>query len=286
MSDKSTPVGERLQKILAGEGLGSRREIERWIEDGRVFVNGQQAQLGDRAKPGDRIKVDEREIRVKGKGDIKRRIIVYNKPIGELVTRHDPEGRPTIFPKLPKLSQGRWIAVGRLDINTSGLLLLTTDGELANQLMHPSRQLEREYSVRVLGDVFPETLKRLTQGVDLDDGAARFEHIEEGGGSGGANQWFRVVLTEGRNREVRRLWEAVGVKVSRLVRIRYGNVELGPRLFAGHWRRLEAEEYSGLLSLAGIEDNTYPSEAKHKRHTRSVERKPAGRKPSMRKTRR
>ncbi len=277
------PTGERVQKVLASQGLASRREIERWIEAGRVWINGQQARLGDRAKPGDQIKIDQREIHVKGHGDFKRRVIVYNKPLGELVTRHDPEGRPTVFAKLPPLSQGRWIAVGRLDINTSGLLLLTTDGELANQLMHPSRQLEREYSVRILGGIPAQALERLTQGVELEDGMARFDRIVDGGSSGGANQWFRVVLKEGRNREVRRLWEAVGAKVSRLVRIRYGNIELGPRLFSGHWRRLEPEEYSGLLALAGMQDAHYESEAKPaRRHSRATAKKPLAYKPRRR----
>ena len=262
MSDQPEQRGERLQKILAARGLGSRREIEGWIEAGRVRLNGQPARLGDRAKPGDRILVDRREIRVGGaQSQPPRRVIAYNKPQGELVTRNDPEGRRTVFGQLPRVRNGRWIAVGRLDINTSGLLLLTTDGELANRLMHPSREIEREYSVRVLGKVAESDLARLTTGVELEDGPARFERIEEAGGSG-ANHWYKVVLKEGRNREVRRLWEEVGVTVSRLIRLRYGNVEMGPRLFTGNWRKLEPEELEGLLALAGLE----PEEPRRKPH--------------------
>jgi 23S rRNA pseudouridine2605 synthase len=188
-------------------------------------------------------------------------VIAYNKPQGELVTRNDPEGRRTVFSQLPKVRNGRWIAVGRLDINTSGLLLLTTDGELANRLMHPSREIEREYTVRVLGKVAESDLARLTSGVELEDGPARFERVEEAGGSG-ANHWYKVVLKEGRNREVRRLWEAVGATVNRLIRLRYANVEMGPRLFAGNWRKLESEELEGLLALAGLE----PEESRPRRH--------------------
>jgi 23S rRNA pseudouridine2605 synthase len=262
MSDKPEQRGERLQKILAARGLGSRREIEGWIEAGRVRLNGQPARLGDRAKPGDRILVDRREIRVGGaQSQPRRQVIAYNKPQGELVTRNDPEGRRTVFGQLPRVRNGRWIAVGRLDINTSGLLLLTTDGELANRLMHPSREIEREYSVRVLGKVAESDLARLTAGVELEDGPARFERIEEAGGSG-ANHWYKAVLKEGRNREVRRLWEVVGVTVSRLIRLRFGNVEMGPRLFTGNWRKLEPEELEGLLALAGLE----PEEPRRKPH--------------------
>ncbi len=262
MSDQPEQRGERLQKILAARGLGSRREIEGWIEAGRVRLNGQPARLGDRAKPGDRILVDRREIRVGGaQSQPPRRVIAYNKPQGELVTRNDPEGRRTVFGQLPRVRNGRWIAVGRLDINTSGLLLLTTDGELANRLMHPSREIEREYSVRVLGKVAESDLARLTTGVELEDGPARFERIEEAGGSG-ANHWYKVVLKEGRNREVRRLWETVDVTVNRLIRLRYGNVAMGPRLFTGNWRKLEPEELEGLLALAGLE----PEEPRRKPH--------------------
>jgi 23S rRNA pseudouridine2605 synthase len=251
MSERLPPEGERVQKVLAAKGLGSRREIEGWILAGEVRINGVPARLGDRVKTGDRIRVRGEELRLGLFAGPVRRVIAYNKPEGELVTRADPEDRRTVFPRLPRLRHGRWIAVGRLDLNTAGLLLLTNDGELANRLMHPSREVEREYAVRVLGAVPDAALARLVQGVELEDGPARFDRIEEAGGSG-ANHWYRVVLREGRNREVRRLWEAVGVTVSRLLRVRYGSVELGPRLFAGNWRNLEEEELASLLELAGL----------------------------------
>ncbi|ADC63111.1 23S rRNA pseudouridine(2605) synthase RluB [Allochromatium vinosum] len=241
----------RLQKLLAEAGLGSRRQIEGWISEGRVRVNGQLAKLGDQATRADRIRVDGRDVTLKPKRDSETQIIVYHKPEGELVTRRDPEERPTVFRRLPRPKQGRWIAVGRLDINTSGLILFTTDGELANRLMHPSREIEREYSVRILGEVAPETLERLTAGIELDDGPAKFERITDQGGTG-ANHWYNVVLREGRNREVRRLWEAAGCTVSRLIRIRYGNVELGRRLFPGNWRPLTDAERAELMALAGL----------------------------------
>ncbi len=244
--------GLRLQKVLADLGLGSRREIEGWISESRVRVNGQLAKLGDRVTSADRIRIDGHEIRRRrGRDAEEAEIIAYHKPEGELVTRRDPEERPTVFRRLPRPKSGRWIAVGRLDINTSGLILFTTDGELANRLMHPSREVEREYAVRILGEVPPGALERLTAGIDLEDGPARFDAIQERGGTG-ANRWYHVVLREGRNREVRRLWEAAGCQVSRLIRVRYGNVELGRRLFPGVWRPLTAEERAGLLTIAGL----------------------------------
>lgn len=248
------PAGqaERLQKVLADQGLGSRREIEGWIAEGRVRINGQVAKLGDRVSVADRVRVDGRDVRRSRRGvDHPAEIIAYHKTEGELVTRRDPEARPTVFRHLPRPKQGRWIAVGRLDINTSGLVLFTTDGELANRLMHPSRGLEREYAVRILGVVPTGTLERLLSGIELEDGPARLDAIEDRGGSG-ANRWYHVVLKEGRNREVRRLWEAVGCQVSRLIRVRYGNVELGRRLFPGNWRPLEEHERAMLMSLAGM----------------------------------
>lgn len=248
---EATREGIRLQKALANAGLGSRREIEGWIRDGRVRVNGKPAKLGDRIVSADQVRVDGKEVKHRQARKSELRVIVYNKPDGELVTRHDPEGRRTVFRRLPRLKVGRWIAVGRLDINTSGLLLLTNDGELANRLMHPSREVEREYAVRILGEVPAEALVRLTHGVELEDGPARFEEIVESGGEG-ANRWFHVLLREGRNREVRRLWEAAGCRVSRLKRVRFGNVILGPRVFAGHWCDLSEEELAGLLDLAGM----------------------------------
>ncbi len=247
------PHGERLQKLLANAGLGSRREIERWIEAGRVRLNGEIAKLGDRANPEDKIHIDKRLIHVPGIGSVERKVILYNKPEGELVTRSDPEGRPTVFQQLPKLKSGRWIAVGRLDINSSGLLLFTTDGELANRLMHPSRAIEREYAVRVLGEVTNDHLQQLVTGVELEDGRARFEDIVESGGEG-ANRWFHVVIMEGRNREIRRMWDAVGAKVNRLKRVRFGPIMLDKRLLVGRTRELEPKELTQLLELAGLEE--------------------------------
>ncbi len=255
-SERAAPPGERVQKVLANAGWGSRREIERWIEAGQISINNRVATLGDRVSPGDTLRMERRVLRVpKAQEKAPSRIIVYNKPEGELVTRTDPEGRPTVFAALPRLKGARWIAVGRLDINSSGLLLFTTDGELAHRLMHPSQAIEREYAVRVLGKVDEAMLERLRKGVELEDGTARFESIAEAGGSG-ANRWYHVVIQEGRNREVRRMWEAVGVQVSRLTRVRYGPIALGSRLRVGHWRELEAAEASQLLELVGLKPQT------------------------------
>lgn len=244
----------RIQKVLADAGLGSRREIEGWITAGRIEINGRLAKLGDRLGPSDQVRLDGKPLRLAPATAAEPvRVIAYHKPEGEIVTRQDPEGRPTVFDHLPPLLQGRWIAIGRLDINTSGLLLLTNNGELANKLMHPSQELEREYAVRVLGTAPREALQRLVHGVELDDGPARFEEIVESDTSSrGANRWYHVLLREGRNREVRRLWEAVGVKVSRLMRVRFGNVILEPSLFTHKWRDLTPEELQGLLNLAGM----------------------------------
>ena len=244
-------MSERLHKLLASAGFGSRREIERWIEEGRVSVNGVIAKLGDSASAEDDISIDGRRLPTRQITAPPRRVIAYYKPEGEITTRNDPEGRPTIFENLPRLTQGRWIAVGRLDINTSGLLLLTTDGELANRLMHPSHAVQREYAARVLGEVDSEVLKTLLRGVELEDGPARFESITDAGGPG-ANHWYHVTLSEGRNREVRRLWETQGVKVSRLIRVRYGPLTLPRRLRPGRWQDLTAEELAQLLELVGL----------------------------------
>ncbi len=252
MSD-TAPQGERLQKVLANAGFGSRREIEGWIKEGRIKINGKLAKLGDRVSGDDLVQMRNRRVRVDRISEIERRVIVYNKPEGEIVTRHDPEGRPTAFRRLPKLkSSGRWIAVGRLDINSSGLMLFTTDGELANRMMHPSKAVEREYAVRVLGAITQDMLESLVNGVELEDGPARFEDIVESGGEG-ANRWFHVVIMEGRNREVRRMWEAVGAKVNRLKRVRYGPVMLGDRLHVGKCRDLDQKEMSELLAMVGLE---------------------------------
>ena len=235
MNPPPPPKLERLQKLLAAAGLGSRREIETWIEAGRVSVNGQTAKLGERASVSDRVAVDGKPIGFQAGSSL--RVILYHKPVGELVTRSDPGGRPTVFARLPP---GRWVAVGRLDINSSGLLLFTDSGELANRLMHPRYEIEREYDVRVQGILKKEDLDRLTQGVALDDGPAAFQRIQARGMTAtGTNRWYRVMLKEGRNREVRRLFEAVGARVSKLVRVRYGPVELPQDLPAGSWREMK-----------------------------------------------
>lgn len=245
----NNPAGERLQKVLAAAGYGSRRELESLIEQGRIDLNGKPAKLGDRYKEGDRIKLNGKLVS-SGRLDSssKHKVIIYHKPVGELCTRKDPEGRPTIFDNLPGVANGRWVTVGRLDINTSGLLILTTDGELANQLMHPRNEIQREYAVRILGEVTPEIVGNLLSGVQLEDGPASFDDILDSGGSG-ANHWYHVILKEGRNREVRRLWESQGVKVSRLTRIRYGNITLPKYLRTGKWKYLEEAEIKSLRKL-------------------------------------
>ena len=244
--------GERLQKAMANAGLGSRREIEGWIAAGRVEINGRVARLGDRVQPEDQIRVDGKPLSARRMAPVAQRVIAYNKPEGELVSRADPEGRPLIFQNLPRLDQGRWINVGRLDINSAGLLLLTTDGELANRLMHPSRSVDREYAVRVLGKVGSQMLQQLRDGIELEDGPARFEDIVDNGGSG-ANHWYHVVIREGRQREVRRMWEAVGVRVSRLIRVRFANVVLGNRTRQGRWREIEGADLKELYRWVDLE---------------------------------
>lgn len=243
--------GERIQKALAHAGYGSRREIEQWIAGGAVRVNGVLAQLGDRLREEDRVTIDGRPIRFARRLGQATRVLIYHKPAGELVTRRDPEGRPVVFTQLPRLHEGRWIAVGRLDINTQGLLLVTNNGELANRLMHPSFELEREYAVRVLGEMREEVLERLRQGVDLEDGPARFNSIEPAGGEG-ANRWYRVTLSEGRNRIVRRLMESQGCVVSRLMRVRYGDVVLPPHLRACAYAELAERDVRALMASAGL----------------------------------
>ena len=241
--------GEKLQKVLARTGLGSRREMERWIEGGRVAVNGKVAKLGDRVDDRVRIAVDGKPLERKPAQET--RCILYHKPPGEVCTRNDPEGRRTVFERLPKPKSGRWISIGRLDFNTSGLLLFTTDGELANSLMHPSSNIEREYMVRVMGDVQPDMLQRMTEGVMLDDGVARFTDIQDAGGEG-INRWFYVVLMEGRNREVRRLWESQGLTVSRLKRVRYGEVFIPSKVKQGQWVELTPKEIKSLYRMAEL----------------------------------
>ena len=269
----TSPAGERLQKVLASAGFGSRREIEQWIREGRIRINGRLARLGDRVRREDVIKLDGRPLSMRRLEQHPRQIIIYNKPEGEIVARRDPQGRRTVFESLPVLRHGRWVSVGRLDVNTAGLLIFTTDGELANRLMHPSHLIEREYAVRVFGEVNDEQLQRLVTGVDLDDGPARFEEITPAGGEG-MNRWFHVVLMEGRKREVRRLWEAVGLTVSRLKRVRYGPVILDSAVKAGHWREATAQERGSLLALTGLaESQPLPARQERQRPGPSTSRR-------------
>jgi 23S rRNA pseudouridine2605 synthase len=251
VTEPNTPKGERLQKILARAGLGSRRQIEAWIEEGRVTVDNAKANLGQRIDAGQRIALDGRVVPLGALAPNKPRILVYHKPEGEVCTRSDPQGRVTVFDNLPTLRNARWISIGRLDYSTSGLLLLTTDGELAHRLMHPSNEIEREYAVRVLGEVKDEMFEQLRRGVELDDGLARFDDIVDAGGAG-ANHWYHVTLKEGRNREVRRMWEAVGAKVSRLIRVRYGNVTLPRHVRPGRFEDLDREAAEELYRLVGL----------------------------------
>lgn len=239
---------EKLQKVLAATGLGSRRAMEQWIVDGRVSVNGHKAKLGDRVDNRAFICVDGRPISRNLLKKPTTRVLAYNKPLGEICSKKDEKGRPTVFENLPKLSDGRWISIGRLDVNTSGLLLFTNNGDLANKLMHPSTQIEREYAVRVYGEVDKIMLTQMCKGVQLEDGFAHFESITYSGGEG-TNHWYHVVVKEGRNRLVRRLWESQQVRVSRLIRIRYGSISLPRSIRAGRMMELESASIETLEKL-------------------------------------
>lgn len=241
----------RLHKLLAAAGFGSRRGIETQIAAGRIRVNGQTATIGQQVERRDRIEIDGRLVHPYRQLAGHSRVLLYHKPAGRVTSRADPEGRPTVFEQLPAPHGGRWITVGRLDLNTSGLLLVTNDGDLAHGLMHPSRQLEREYAVRVRGEPTEAQLQALRKGVTLEDGPARFTRLREAGGEG-SNRWYHAVLTEGRNREVRRLWESQDVIVSRLIRIRFGDLELPRGLRAGRWQELSAEQVESLRLAAGL----------------------------------
>ncbi len=256
MSDKSQRT-EKLQKILARSGHGSRREIEGYLQEGRISIDGTKAKLGDRidVTTTAKIRLDGRILNIREAQKDVCRVLAYYKPEGELCTRSDPQGRPTVFQRLPRLNNARWIAVGRLDVNTSGLLLFTTDGELANRLMHPSREVEREYAVRVFGEIDDAKIRQLTRGVQLEDGPASFRSVSYRGGEG-INQWYNVSLTEGRNREVRRMWEAVGVQVSRLIRVRYGDIDLSKGLPRGGWVELGLDQINYLRQLVELNDET------------------------------
>ena len=259
-------MDEKLQKVLARAGVGSRRQMESWIESGRIMVNDKVATIGDRVSADDVIKVDGKLLHENQKAT-QHRVIVYHKPVGEVCTRNDPEGRDTIFAHLPKLKNGRWISIGRLDLNTSGLLLLTTDGELANKLMHPSGEIEREYAVRVLGNVSPDIIKQLKKNVPLEDGDAHFSEIKEAGGEG-ANHWYHVVLKEGRNREVRRLWEHFGFSVSRLMRIRFADITLDRAVRPCMSQDLNDAQIQSLYQSVGLEYAPMPEATKKKDKSR------------------
>lgn len=248
-------MSEKLQKVLARAGHGSRREMEAWIAAGRISIDGEIANLGDRVEADAKIRIDGRPVSIKSEEDVVCRVIAYHKPEGEICSRKDPEGRPTVFDRLPKTRDSRWVAVGRLDINTSGLLLFTSDGELANRLMHPSNEVEREYAVRTFGEVNDACIQRLRTGVTLEDGPASFDKVKAAGGEG-MNKWWHVSLAEGRNREVRRLWESQEVQVSRLIRIRYGAIELPKSLPRGGWVELTLEQVNYLRQTAGMQEET------------------------------
>ncbi|WP_217477208.1 23S rRNA pseudouridine(2605) synthase RluB [Stutzerimonas stutzeri] len=250
--------GEKLQKVLARLGLASRRDVENWIAAGRVKVNGAVATLGQRVDSHDAIAVDGRLLKREEATEVVRRVLIYNKPDGEICTRDDPEGRPTVFDRLPRPKEGRWINIGRLDINTTGLLLFTTDGELANRLMHPSYEMDREYAVRVRGEVDDEMIERLKTGVMLEDGPARFTDIQQAPGGEGFNHWYHCVVMEGRNREVRRLWESQGLVVSRLKRVRFGPVFMTSDLPMGRWREMSQSEVDILSEEVGLKPVALP----------------------------
>ena len=248
------PESPKLHKVLAQAGMGSRLEMEQLIMEGRITVNNEPAHIGQRIQFGDHVKVNGKPIRFRIEAPAAR-VIAYHKPVGEVVTHDDPQNRPTVFRKLPKLFQGKWQSVGRLDLNTEGLLLFTSSGELANSLMHPRFGLEREYAVRVLGSLNKDEKQRLLDGIKLDDGMAQFGAIEEGGGEG-SNCWYRVTISEGRNREVRRLFEALGHAVSRLIRIRYGAMVLPRGLKRGAWMELDENDIKALKRASGTQTAT------------------------------
>lgn len=246
-------MSERIQKVLARAGLGSRRTIESWISAGRVEVNGVPAKLGDSLHPDDRVLVDGRPITVEWRSEPRFKLLAYYKPEGEICTRRDPEGRKTVFDQLPRLKQGRWVALGRLDINSQGLMLFTTDGGLANRLLHPSAEIEREYAVRLRGQLGRDAQQQLLRGVELEDGPARLQSIRDAGGEG-SNHWYHVVITEGRQREIRRLFESQGLTVSRLLRVRFGPVQLPRGRRAGEFWDLSAGEREALIAAAKAPD--------------------------------
>ncbi|NWE17141.1 23S rRNA pseudouridine(2605) synthase RluB [Pseudomonas yamanorum] len=273
-SQEIGPAGEKLQKVLARIGVGSRRDVEAWITQKRIKVNGVEATLGQRVDLHDAITIDGKVIKREEAAESVRRVIMYNKPDGEICTRDDPEGRPTVFDKMPRPKEGRWINIGRLDINTTGLLMFTTDGELANRLMHPSYEMDREYAVRVRGEVDDEMIERLKAGVVLEDGPAKFTDIKQAPGGEGFNHWYHCVVMEGRNREVRRLWESQGLVVSRLKRVRFGPVFLNSDLPMGRWREMSQYEVDILSAEVGLTPVAMPQmNAKSKDKLERMQRK-------------
>lgn len=268
---------QKLQKVLAQAGLGSRRDMEALIESGRVTVNGQVAELGMRVSPDDNIRANGRALKLRS-ADRLPRVMLYHKPEGEIVSRDDPEGRTSVFDRIPILASSWWMAVGRLDFNTSGLLIFTTSGDLANRLTHPRFEVEREYAVRLLGELSAEQIAQLKSGIELEDGFAKFDAVMEQGGEG-SNHWYRVIIREGRNREVRRLFEAVGMMVSRLMRVRFGAINLPTRLKRGQWVELGSEDVVHILKWAGIPiprwDYTRPDKERLRSTSRVETAKPA-----------
>lgn len=251
-------MSEKLQKVLARSGKGSRRQLEEWIAAGRVSVNGQVAKLGDRVEGDEEIRLDGKPVNARPDEEVERRVLVYHKPPGEICSRNDPQGRPTVFDNLPRLRGLRWVQVGRLDYNTSGLMLFTTDGELAHRLMHPSNEFVREYAVRVRGEISPEKKQAMLDGVLLEDGISRFQSIEEAGGSDeGANQWYKVTLIGGKYREVRRLLDSQELQVARLMRVRFGPIQLPPELRQGRWMEMPAEQINDLVSKVNLKGKKY-----------------------------
>ena len=244
-------VAERVQKVLARVGVGSRREIENWIRQGRVSINGSAAVLGSTVDDSDSIRIDQQLVRIRRAQRAVLRVVLYHKPVGEICSRNDPGGRPTVFENLPRLRSARWVSVGRLDVNSQGLLLFTTDGDLADRLMHPSSRIEREYRCRIQGEPDRDAIRQLSEGIRLDGQVSRFERIRHQGGRG-ANRWYEVVVREGRYREIRRMWSAVGCRVNRLIRTRYGDLVLPRSLKAGQLRELNRAEVKALLRSVDV----------------------------------
>jgi 23S rRNA pseudouridine2605 synthase len=270
---------QRLHKLLALAGLGSRRDMEELIASGRVTINGEVAQVGAAVTPADVVKLDHRILHLPFEAELPR-VLLYHKPEGEIVSQDDPEKRASVFDKLPRVKNGRWVAIGRLDINTSGLLIFTTSGELANHFMHPRYEVEREYAVRLMGELTEAQMDQLKVGIELEDGPAQFDQIQDRGGEG-ANHWYQVTLREGRNREVRRLFEALGLMVSRLMRVRFGPVGLPARLKRGQMMELPPREVGDLLTWAGLATPRAPQRSQRENERVGKAFTPKGRKPAI-----